>query len=79
MGRADKNFILRTEDRPDVLCHLSTSDVAGGAEKLRKLEVVIPPAEYTKMAKGVAYVLHPVNAAKGYVWKVCDGLAITRQ
>ena len=56
---------LAGEGRPDVRCHLSISDVAGGAEKLRELEVVIPPAEYAKMAKGVAYTLHPVKRGGG--------------
>jgi hypothetical protein len=78
MDHADNNFILRAEGRPDVLCRLSRSSVAGGSQKLRELEVVIPPAEYAKMAEGVAYMLHPVNKTKGYTWKVRDGLTITR-
>jgi hypothetical protein len=77
MSRADKNFILQAKGRQDVRCRLSLSDVAGGAEKLRELEVVISPAEYAKMVEGMAYTLHPVNAAKGYLWKVRDGLTIT--
>jgi hypothetical protein len=79
MSRADKNFILRAKGHPDVPCHLSTASYTHRSQNLCELEVVIPPAEYAKMAKGVAYTLHPVNAAKGYVWKVNDGLAITRE
>lgn len=76
MARVDNNFILRAEGRPDVLCRLSRSDVAGGSQKLRELEVVIPPEEYAKMAEDTAYTIHPVNAAQGYIWKVRDGLTI---
>lgn len=79
MNRADLNFILRAEAEPDVLCHLSKTSVAGGSSKLCELEVVIPPDEYAKMVEDVAYTLHPVNAAEGYVWKVRDGLTITRE
>jgi hypothetical protein len=45
---------------------------------LCELEVVVPPAEYAKMAKDVAYTLHPVNGTKGYEWTVCDGVTLTR-
>ncbi len=79
MSRADRNFILRAKGQPDVLCHLSMSSVTSRSRSIRELEMVIPPAEYAKMAKGVAYALQPVNAVKDYAWKVRDGLAITRQ
>ena len=39
----------------------------------------IPPEEYTKMARGIAYTIHPVNGKPGYTWKVKDGLTITRE
>ena len=79
MSRADKNFILRAERQADVLCRLSTSNVTWASHDLRELEVVIPPDEYAKMTNGVAYTLHPVNEAKGYLWKVRDGVAVTRE
>ena len=40
--------------------------------------MVIPAAEYAKMTNGT-YTLHPVNGTKGYQWKVCEGLKLTRQ
>jgi TolA-binding protein len=43
------------------------------------VHLVVPKNEYAKMAKGVGYTLHPVNAVAGYQWKVKDGLAITRE
>ncbi len=79
MSRADNNFILRVKGRSDVLCRLSMSSVTKNPGNVRELEVVITPAEYAKMAIGVAYTLHPVNAAGDYVWKARDGLAITRR
>jgi hypothetical protein len=79
LSLADKNFILRAEGHPDVPCRLSTTFFTSRSRDLRELEMVIAPAEFAKMAKGVAYTLHPVNAAKDYTWKVRDGLAITRQ
>ena len=45
----------------------------------RELEVIIPAAEFAKMAKGTAYTLHPVNGKKGYEWKVPEGVTLTRQ
>ena len=79
MNRADLNFILRAEGRPEVLCRLSRSNVAGGPKKLRELEVVISPAEYGKMVENVAYSIDPVNAAEGHIWKVQSGLTILRE
>jgi hypothetical protein len=48
------------------------------SRKLCELEVVMSGAEYAKMARGVAYALHPANARKGYQWAVRDGLMLTR-
>ena len=49
------------------------------SRNLCELEVVIPAAEYAKMAKDVAYTLHPANGKKGYEWKVGDGVTLTRE
>jgi hypothetical protein len=79
MRRADVKFALRAKDQPDVACGISMSFIAGGSQKLRELEVVIPPAEYAKMKQGVAYTLHPVNGRPGYEWRVDDGVTVQRQ
>jgi Transglutaminase-like superfamily len=78
MRRADKNFVLRAKDRPEVACRVSMSFYTHASRNLRELEVVIPAAEYAKLAKSVAYTLHPLNGKKGYEWKVQDGLTIVR-
>jgi hypothetical protein len=49
------------------------------SRNLCELEVVIPAAEYAKMARGVAYTLHPINGRKGYEWRVRDALTLTRE
>jgi hypothetical protein len=79
MRRADANFVLRAKGQPDVACQISMNFYTHRSRNLCELEVVIPPAEYAKMAKGVAYTLHPVNGNKGYEWKVADGVTLTRE
>jgi RNA polymerase sigma factor (sigma-70 family) len=76
--RADRNFVLRAKGRPDVSCHVSDGYVTWVSQDLRELEMIIPAAEYAKMAKGVAYSLHPVNGKTGYEWKVSEGVKLTR-
>jgi hypothetical protein len=78
MRRADRNFVLQAKGQPDVKCQVTTNFYTNRSGGLCELEVVIPPGEYAKMARDVAYTLHPVNAAKGYEWKVRDGLTLTR-
>jgi hypothetical protein len=48
------------------------------SRNLRELEIIIPAAEFAKMAKGVAYAVHPVNGNPGYQWKVKPGVSITK-
>jgi hypothetical protein len=79
MRRSDRNFVLRDTGQPDVSCQISMNSVTDASRKLRELEVIIPAAEYAKMAKGVAYTLHPINDKKGYEWKVHEGVKLTRQ
>jgi len=31
------------------------------------------------MARGAAYILHPVNGRKGFEWRVGESLTLTRQ
>jgi hypothetical protein len=79
MRHSDREFILKAKGRPEVSCRVTMNSVAGGAGNLRELEVIIPPAEYAKMATGVAYTLHPANGKTGSEWKVRDGVMLTRE
>jgi hypothetical protein len=79
MRRADPSFVLRTKDRPDVSCHISTSFYTHRSRNLCELEIVIPPSEFAKMAPGVPYTLHPVNGKPGYAWSVRDGVTLMRK
>jgi hypothetical protein len=78
MRRADRGFVLRAKDKPDVRCEVSMNFYTNRSQGLCELEVVIPPAEYQKLAKDVAYTLHPVNGTKGYEWAVKEGVTLTR-
>ncbi|HKB35401.1 MAG TPA: transglutaminase domain-containing protein, partial [Gemmataceae bacterium] len=78
MRRADPTFVLRAKGKPDVACRISMSFYTHQSRNLCELQVVIPSADYAKMAKG-AYTLHPVNSKKGYEWKVRDGLTLMRE
>ncbi|HJZ92016.1 MAG TPA: sigma-70 family RNA polymerase sigma factor [Gemmataceae bacterium] len=78
MRRADRNFALKAKGQRDVACQISMNFYSYRGQKLCELEVIIPPAEYARMAKDVEYTLHPVNGIKGYEWKVRDGVTVTR-
>jgi hypothetical protein len=78
MRRADTNFVLRAKDQPDVSCKISMNFYTHRSQNLCELEVVIPSAEYSKMAAGVVYNLHAANGKKGYEWKVRGGVTVTR-
>jgi hypothetical protein len=58
LQKADGEFVLRAEGRPEVRCRTSGMFVTHGSEKLREFEVVISPDEFAEMASGVAYTLH---------------------
>jgi hypothetical protein len=79
MRRADRDFLLKAEGEPDVSCQISMNFYTQRSRTLCELEVVIPPAVYATMAKGVDYALHPLNARKEYQWTVRDGLTLTRE
>jgi hypothetical protein len=79
MRRSDRNFVLRAKGQEDVACRLTMNFFTDGPLNLRELEVIIPPADYAKMAKGVPYNLEPVNGKKGYEWKVRAGLTLARE
>jgi hypothetical protein len=78
MWRADRRLVLRAKGRPDVACEVSMNFYTHRSRKLCELEVVIPSAEYARMAAGVAYTLHPLNGKDGYPWRVREGLTLTR-
>jgi RNA polymerase sigma factor (sigma-70 family) len=79
MRRADRRLVLRAKGQRDVACQISMNFYTNHSENLCELEVVIPAAEYAKMAKAVAYTLHPVNGKQGFEWQVRDGLTVTRE
>ncbi len=79
MQRADRRFVLRAKGQPDVPCHISMNFYTHPSRKLCELELVIPAADYAKMASRVAYTLHPANDKNGYEWKVGDGMKLTRE
>jgi hypothetical protein len=76
MRRADSRFLLRAKGQPDVSCRVSMSFYTDRSRNLCELEVVIPPAEYARMARGVGYTLSPRNSKKGFEWKVRDGVKL---
>jgi hypothetical protein len=78
MWRADRRLVLRAKGHPDLSCEVSMNFYTHHSRNLCELEVVIPSADYVKMASGVAYTLHPVNSKKGYEWLVKEGLTIGR-
>ncbi len=78
MTRVDKRFLFQAKGHPDVKGEMQMSFWTHGPTNLREILVAIPPQEYAKMAKGVAYAIHPVNAVVDYQWKVKDGLKIKR-
>ncbi len=78
LSRVDGNFFLRAKDHESLKCRLSSLYVTMASEKVREMELIIPPEAYRKMAKGVAYTLEPVNSNAKYRWKVRDGLTVTR-
>jgi hypothetical protein len=78
IARADKTFILRAKGHPEVKGALQMSFWADGPSNLREILMVVPKGEFAKMAKDVAYSIHPVNSVADYQWKVKEGLTVTR-
>jgi hypothetical protein len=79
LKQVDRNFVFRAKGQPDVRGHVQHSFWSDGSVNLREILLVVPKGEYARMAKGVAYTIHPVNATAGHQWKVKDGLTITRE
>jgi Transglutaminase-like superfamily len=78
LGRADKEFVLKADGHPEVKCRLSGLYITLRSQKIRDMELVIPPAEFAKMAQDVSYGLQPVNPQANYRWKVNGNLSISR-
>jgi hypothetical protein len=79
LHRADKNIVFKARGKSDVKGQIQTSFWTHASSNLREIEVIIPPDEFAKMAKGVPYTLHPVNSNPRYQWKVREGVTITRE
>jgi hypothetical protein len=79
MRRVDPAMVFRARGHKDVKGSMQMSFFTWESKDLREIEVLIPPEEFAKMVKGVAYTIHPVNGKSGYTWKVKDGLTITRE
>jgi hypothetical protein len=79
MRRADRRFVLRAKDQPDMACEVSMNFFTHRSKGVCELEVVIPSGEYSKMAFGVEYALEPVNDREGYRWKVLDNVRLKRE
>jgi RNA polymerase sigma factor (sigma-70 family) len=77
--KADPELVLKAKGRPDVRAHVEGSYYTAPAEGLHEVVVVIPARELAKMAKGAKYTIHPVNGKKGPVWRVRDGVTVTRE
>ncbi len=79
LEKADHQFVLRSPGKPDVRCQASKSFLTLGSQKLREFEIVIPPAEFAKMAMRTAYRLSVVNPSKEEChWEIPGDLSITR-
>jgi hypothetical protein len=79
LKQVDRNFVFRAKGQPDVKGQVQLSFWADGGTALREILLVVPKSEYARMAQGVAYTIHPVNAVAGYQWKVNDVVTITRE
>ncbi len=79
LERADKKIMFKAKGQPDIKGEIKMSFWTAPAEKVREIELIIPPKEFAKMAKGVPYTLHPVNSNARYQWKVREGVTITRE
>jgi hypothetical protein len=79
LSKADPEFVLKAKDQPAVAIRLSGPYLTDTSHNLCELEVIIGKDDFEKLAKGVAYTLHPRNGYKGYEWRVAEGLTVTRE
>jgi hypothetical protein len=79
MRRADPAIVFRATGHKDVKGAVQMNFFTWESRSLREIEVLIQPEELAKMARGIAYTIHPVNGKTGYTWKVKDGLTLRRE
>ncbi len=79
LAKADPNFVLKAPGQPDVKCKLTLGFLTLASQQVREFEILIPPAEFAKMATGADYTLHPLNANPDLKWKVKEGLTLRRE
>jgi RNA polymerase sigma factor (sigma-70 family) len=78
LKQADRRFLFRAKDRPEIKGEVQFSIWSDSASDLREILLVIPKEEYAKMAPGVEYSINPANSTAGYQWKITGGLTIRR-
>ena len=76
LGRVDDQFVLRAQGHESLKCRLSSLYVTQNLRKYARWELIIPPGEFMKMAKGVAYTLEAVNSKPRYKWKSTRALPL---
>jgi hypothetical protein len=79
LQKADSGFVLRAEGQPDIRCYSSSLFMTDKSKDVREFEIVIPPEGFRKMARGVAYTLHPARRDGEYRWETKGALRIRRQ
>jgi hypothetical protein len=79
LWRADPEFVLKAKDQPDVKARVGGHYFTQSSTNLRDVEVIIAAPEFARMARSVAYTIHPVNGKADYQWKVRDGVTIARE
>jgi hypothetical protein len=78
MSAADKSILLKAAGQPDIQCRVTMGLLTDPMQKIREIEVLIPPYEYRKMVPGVPYTIHPMNSDPDHQWKVLEGVTITK-
>jgi hypothetical protein len=79
LWRADPQIVLKAKGEPDVRARVGGQYFTQSSTDLRDVEVTIAAPEFARMARGVAYTIHPVNGKSDYQWKVRDGVTIARE
>jgi hypothetical protein len=79
LQKADGNFVLRAKGQPDLHCQASGLFITLKSGGIREFEIVIPPEDFSRMARDVAYTLQPAKPGNAYRWETKGELRITRQ
>jgi hypothetical protein len=75
--QAGKRFTLRSPGHPDVRASAHGYWLDAGAG-VREFYVHVLPEDFARMDRHVAYALVPEETPGDHVWKVADGVTITR-